>query len=127
MALIFSYLIGNDNIRRKIWILEQRLWEILQNWGKGVKSRRWSSYDKTGGNGDIWPIPTGKTIVLGEMEGAGCIRHIWMTTTDNNSNLRRLIIRMYWDVEETPSVQCPIGDFFGLGHAKANYFQSLPF
>jgi len=98
----------------------------LAKMGAGVRSRRWSSYDTTGGNGDNWPMPAGKTVTLGEMEGAGCIRHIWMTTSESNSNLRRLIIRMYWDGEETPSVQCPIGDFFGLGHGKATYFQSMP-
>jgi hypothetical protein len=46
----------------------------LAKLGSGVKSRRWSSYDKTGGNADNWPIPAGKTVVLGEMEGAGCVR-----------------------------------------------------
>jgi len=98
----------------------------LAKLGSGIKSRRWSSYDKTGGNADNWPIPAGKTVVLGEMEGAGCVKHIWMTTSEDNNNLRRLVLRMYWDGEETPSVLCPIGDFFGLGHAKATYFQSLP-
>ena len=91
-----------------------------------IRSRRWSSYDETGGNADRWLIPAGKTVVLGEMAGAGCIRHIWMTTTEDHANLRGLILRMYWDGEDRPSVACPIGDFFGLGHAKATYFQSLP-
>jgi hypothetical protein len=36
------------------------------------------------------------------------------------------VLRIYWDGEEQPSVACPVGDFFGLGHAKATYFQSLP-
>ena len=98
----------------------------LAKLGQGVRSRRWSSYDKTGGNGDSWPMPAGKTVVLGKMEGAGCIRHIWFTTKDANNDLRRLVLRIYWDDEETPSVQCPVGDFFGLGHGKANYFQSMP-
>ncbi len=92
----------------------------------GVRSRRWSSYDRTGGNRDYWPIPAGQTVTLGETDGPGCIRHIWMTTTENDNNLRRLVLRMYWDREEMPSVVCPIGDFFGLGHAKATYWQSLP-
>ncbi|MBI3922907.1 MAG: DUF2961 domain-containing protein [Armatimonadetes bacterium] len=92
----------------------------------GVKSRRWSSYDTTGGNADNWPIPAGETVVLGEMSGAGSVRHIWMTTGEQDSNLRRLVLRMYWDGEESPSVVCPLGDFFGLGHAKATHFQSLP-
>jgi len=98
----------------------------LARLGNGVRSRRFSSFDTTGGNADNWPIPAGETVALGEMSGPGCIRHIWMTTGEADNNLRRLILRMYWDGEETPSVLCPIGDFFGLGHAKATYWQSLP-
>jgi hypothetical protein len=70
--------------------------------GKGIKSKRWSSFDKTGGNADMWIVPAGKTITLGEMKGAGCIKHIWMTTTHDDNNLRRLILRMYWDGQDTP-------------------------
>lgn len=98
----------------------------LAKLGKNIKSKRFSSYDKTGGNEDLWRIKAGETIVLAEMEGAGCIKHIWMTTTESNNNLRGLVLRMYWDGEETPSVQCPLGDFFGLGHGKATYFTSMP-
>jgi hypothetical protein len=98
----------------------------LAKLGTGVRSRRFSSFDTTGGNADNWPIPAGKTVTLAEMNGPGCVRHIWMTTGENDSNLRRLILRFYWDGEDTPSVLCPIGDFFGLGHAKATYWQSLP-
>lgn len=94
--------------------------------GEGVRSHRWSSYDQTGGNADWWVVPAGETIVLGETTGSGCVRHIWMTTRETKHNLRGLVLRIYWDGEETPSVQCPLGDFFGLGHGKATYFQSLP-
>ena len=93
---------------------------------EGVRSRRRSPYDKTGGNADSWPVPAGETLALAEMEGAGCIRHIWMTTPQDDHNLRRLVLRMYWDGEETPSVASPIGDFFGLGHAAPAYFSSIP-
>jgi hypothetical protein len=92
----------------------------------GIRSRRLSSYDTTGGNADNWPIPAGKTVVLGEMKGPGCIRHIWMTTKEADNNLRGLALRIFWDKEDSPSVLTPVGDFFGLGHAKAAYFQSLP-
>jgi hypothetical protein len=92
----------------------------------GVRSRRFSSYDTTGGNADFWTIKAGQTATLAEMKGAGCIRHIWMTTGEEDHTLRRLVLRMYWDGEESPSVACPLGDFFGLGHGKANYWQSLP-
>jgi len=98
----------------------------LATLGRGVRSRRFSSYDRTGGNADNWPIPAGETRTLAEMTGSGCVRHIWMTTSEQDNNLRRLVLRMYWDGEETPSGQCPLGDFFGLGHAKATYFTSLP-
>ena len=98
----------------------------LANLGNGVRSRRWSPYDKAGGNADYWTIPAGATLVLGEMKGPGCIKHIWVTVREGDHNLRRLVLRMYWDGEDTPSVLCPLGDFFGLGHAKATYFESLP-
>jgi len=94
--------------------------------GNKISSGRWSSYDKTGGNADYWTVPAGETLVLGEMKGAGYIKHIWVTTREDDNNLRRLVLRMYWDGEDTPSVLCPLGDFFGLGHAKATYFESLP-
>jgi hypothetical protein len=93
---------------------------------RGVKSRRWSSFDRTGGNRDNWPIPAGHTVILGETSGPGCVRHIWMTTSEPDSNLKRLVLRAWWDGEETPSIQCPVGDYFGLGHGKATYFESLP-
>jgi hypothetical protein len=98
----------------------------LAKLGNGVRSKRASSWDTTGGNSDFWPIPAGKTVTLADLKGAGCVRHIWMTTRETDNNLRRLVVRMYWDGEQTPSVVCPLGDFFGLGHGKANYFNSMP-
>ena len=98
----------------------------LARLGDDIISRRWSSYDRTGGNADWLDIPAGTTYTLGEMKGSGSIKHIWMTTPEDDNNLRRCILRFYWDGENTPSVLCPLGDFFGLGHAKATYFESLP-
>ncbi|HRU04181.1 MAG TPA: DUF2961 domain-containing protein [Candidatus Brocadiia bacterium] len=98
----------------------------LAKLGQGVRSRRFSSYDKTGGNADRWFVRKGETLTLADMRGPGCVRHIWVTTGEDDNNLRRLVLRMYWDGEATPSVDCPLGDFFGLGHAKAAYFTSLP-
>ena len=50
-----------------------------------------------------------ETITIAEMEGPGASQHIWMTPT---GNWRFSIIRIYWDDEKEPSVECPVGDFF---------------
>jgi hypothetical protein len=57
-------------------------------------------------------IKPGETFTLAEIDGSGAIQHIWMTPT---GNWRFSIIRIYWDDEETPSVEVPVGDFFGMG------------
>jgi hypothetical protein len=57
-------------------------------------------------------INAGETVTIAEMEGPGAIQHIWMTPT---GNWRFSIIRIYWDDEKEPSVECPVGDFFGMG------------
>jgi hypothetical protein len=57
-------------------------------------------------------IKSGETITIAEITGSGAIQHIWMTPT---GNWRFTIIRMYWDDETEPSVECPIADFFCMG------------
>lgn len=67
-------------------------------------------------------IQSGETITLAEIEGPGAIQHIWMTPT---GNWRFSIIRIYWDDEETPSVEVPVGDFFGMGWGEYAPLNSL--
>jgi hypothetical protein len=94
---------------------------------RNVKSKRISSYDRTGGNRDYWQFAPGETRAIAEIAGPGCIRHIWVTISSGMQfYLRKLVLRMYWDGETQPSVECPIGDFFGLGHATVTYFTSAP-
>jgi hypothetical protein len=57
-------------------------------------------------------IEGGKTFTLAEITGPGAIQHIWMTPT---GNWRYSILRFYWDDEKEPSVEVPVGDFFGMG------------
>ncbi len=57
-------------------------------------------------------INPGQTFIMADIEGCGAIQHIWMTPTGNN---RFNILRIYWDSEENPSVECPAGDFFACG------------
>ncbi len=68
-------------------------------------------------------INANEEFVMAEIEGAGAIQHIWMTPTGNR---RFSIIRMYWDDEKEPSVECPIGDFFANGWGEYAHVNSLP-
>lgn len=69
-------------------------------------------------------LPTGGTFVLAEITGPGAIQHMWMTTFP--SHWRNLILRFYWDDEETPSVEVPIGDFFCNGWCERSNVNSMP-
>ena len=91
---------------------------------KKAKTLRASSWDKSGRNGDAWGIKAGETRVLADIKGSGCINHIWMT---QGRGYRDVLIRIFWDDEENPSVLCPLGDFFGLGHEIVNSYQSFLF
>ncbi|MFQ1021459.1 glycoside hydrolase family 172 protein [Tardisphaera saccharovorans] len=94
---------------------------------RDYESRRASSYDRDGGNHDYFDVPAGKEVVLAEMEGPAVIRHMWMTLgIPKEDYTRRIVLRIYWDDFPEPSVEVPIGDFFGLGHGIRKNFVSLP-
>jgi hypothetical protein len=79
-------------------------------------SHRASSFDRSGGNDDWIAIKGHATATLAEVSGSGSIRHIWFTINSPSPyHLRELVLRMYWDGESDPSVEVPIGDFFGTG------------
>ena len=89
---------------------------------------RVSSYDVSGGNADAWPIQPGESKALAEIDGPGVISHIWFTIASPDPlYLRKLLLRIYWDGEKNPSVDTPVGDFFGLGHARTYSYQCAPF
>lgn len=90
-------------------------------------SYRLSSYDRSGGNADYIVIRPGQTATLGTITGAGCITHLWMTAAGQEPGLLRcLVLRLWWDDEDYPSVEVPLGDFFGVGHARTVTFAALP-
>ncbi|RWD98589.1 glycoside hydrolase family 172 protein [Mesorhizobium sp.] len=94
---------------------------------RDARTRRFSSYDRTGGNDDRLHIEPGETVTIAEHEGAGIVTHIWATLAcGSESFLRKAVLRAYWDGEEQPSIETPIGDFFGIGHARTKNFASLP-
>ena len=97
------------------------------------KSKRVSSYDTTGGNKDYFTLNAGQRLDFCKIEAAGCIKHIWITMAPQGDDdvieflPRKVVLSMYWDKEETPSVEAPIGDFFGLGHGITKNFSCAPF
>ncbi|NOS70277.1 MAG: DUF2961 domain-containing protein [Verrucomicrobia bacterium] len=78
-------------------------------------------------NGDSRVIKEGQTLVLAELTGPGAITHIWNTIAAQDPFAgRSLVLRIYWDGMDKPSVESPLGDFFGIGHGAVANFHSLP-
>src|SRR5438270_3208550 len=91
------------------------------------RMRRSSSYDRSGGNADARPVAPGASITVLDEAGPGQVSHIWFTIADKeDKHLKKIVLRMYWDGESTPSVEAPIGDFFGLGTGDYFLFESAP-
>ena len=65
-----------------------------------------------------------ETVTLAEIDGSGELTHIWLTV--HPTQWRRLVMRMYWDGEETPSVETPLGDFFCSGWCVRCNVSSIP-
>ena len=87
--------------------------------------KRVSSYDRTGGNADYRHIDPGATLTVLDADGPGELTHIWFTlASPEDYHLKRIVLRMYWDGESTPSVEAPLGDFFGLGLGEYHIWQS---
>ena len=79
---------------------------------QGYSASRVSSYNKEGGPRDNFWIPTtGEEVTLAEIDGPGAITHIWTTFRGTG---RDLIIRFYWEGQTHPSIEAPMGDFFGV-------------
>jgi hypothetical protein len=104
---------------------------------RSSRRKRASSWDRSGGNDDRLTLGPGETYTLAEIPGAGCINHLWVTAATEPPNsggprslgsdfLRRMLLKVYWDGEEEPSVLVPLGDFFGVGHARTRNFASAP-
>ncbi len=96
---------------------------------QGVQSRRISSYDRSGGNNDRFEhITDGERRTIFEVQGAGIINHIWITIAPPPPGLSRndIILRMYWDGNPNPSVESPIGPFFGQGWNESYNYAVLP-
>src|ERR1035441_4976622 len=79
-------------------------------------SHRITSSDPTGGNADWRMLEPGQTLVLADVKGPGCVTHFRDNITSHEAHhLQWHVLRMYWDGEKDPSVEVPVGDFFGVG------------
>jgi hypothetical protein len=86
------------------------------------------SWDRKRQNDDALHLKAGETVTLFSHEGAGCVRRFWVTIAprEDVAVLSQAIIRMYWDGDANPSVECPIGAFFGVGFGEQKDYISLP-
>ncbi len=93
-----------------------------------AQSHRESSCNKNlQKNNDSRPIEPGETLVLGDLKGPGVITHLWCTVgTPNPFYPRDLVLRMYWEGSEKPSVEVPLGDFFATGYLVGAEVNSVP-
>ena len=90
------------------------------------QSLKQSSFDRTGGNADRWPIAAGETKEVFNAAGPGVISHIWFTiAAPSTYHLKEIVLRIYWDGNAKPSVEVPVGDFFGLNLGQYNVYQSI--
>ncbi|HEY1763367.1 MAG TPA: glycoside hydrolase family 172 protein [Opitutaceae bacterium] len=86
------------------------------------------SWDRKHHNGDSIPLKPGETVTLFEHDGPGCVHRFWVTIAPrlDVAILSQVVIRMYWDGDANPSVECPIGAFFGVGFGEQKDYTSLP-
>ncbi len=96
---------------------------------KDFEAKRVSSSDPDwrNGNADARPVEPGQTLTLAELKGPGMITHLWCTMAHRDSfGSRQMTLRIYWDGEKHPSVECPLGDFFAVGNGVNKPVNSLP-
>jgi hypothetical protein len=87
--------------------------------------KRVSSADPSGANADFRRVDPGGVLTLMDANGPGMLTHIWITVASPEDNhLKKLVLRIYWDHETTPSVEAPLGDFFGLGLGEYHRWES---
>ena len=87
------------------------------------RSKRASSWDRSGGNEDRISVGPSEKVVLAEVAGPGCVKRTYATVfCVDRLWPRKLVLRMYWDDETDPSVEVPFGDFFGVSNCIHRFF-----
>ena len=102
------------------------------------KTCRVSSYDRTGGNDDWILVKPGEEVCFADIAGPGVVTHFWCTYANKPAgdtsgvighepyNTRKMVLKMFWDDETEPSVEVPLGDFFGNVDGYSKMFRSEP-
>lgn len=91
--------------------------------GRSMRATTGNPFD----NSDSLKIGIGETKVVALLPGPGEIKHIWMTASSLNIRYpRALVLRIFWDGSDIPSVETPIGDFFAVGNGMLATVNSLP-
>ena len=107
-------------------------------WSPTLKSRAITAENQTGAVGQggqegkgrkglpcLWNLEKDQVYTFAEIEGPGMIRHIWITVQNTGpEKMRNLILRFYWDGQDTPSVEAPLSDFFGVSHGRTAAYES---
>jgi hypothetical protein len=99
---------------------------------RDFQSKRSSSWDRTGGNRDWAVVEPGCTEVLLRESTGGCVKHIYWTYVERDERrrpniFRGLVLRAFWDGEVKPSIEVPLGDFFGVSNGQVRPIRSLAF
>jgi hypothetical protein len=92
------------------------------------RARHEGSWDRKHLNDDALHLKPGETVTLFTHEGAGCVHRFWVTIAprEDVAVLSQAILRMYWDGDANPSVECPVGAFFGVGFGEQKDYISMP-
>ncbi len=64
-------------------------------------------------------LEAGEKVVLAHLEGPGRLRHWWMTFPPAPPEvMRALVLEVFYDGAEAPSISVPVLDFFGFPHGR---------
>ncbi len=92
---------------------------------EGAKGQGGKAWNGRKGLPCLWNIKKDQVYTFAEMDGPGMVRHIWITVQNTSpEKMRNLIFRFYWDGQETPSVEVPLSDFFGVSHGRTAAYES---
>jgi hypothetical protein len=102
------------------------MFDDLSRVARGTRTVRHSSWDRSGANHDFLDLEPGASVTLLEAEGPGKVTHFyWTTINASRFHFRQLVLRAWWDGEDMPSVEAPLGDLFCIPHCTPVPVRSL--